>query len=105
MAGGAFGRGHILSHPFAVRIRAGLFEVALKEFQDTLKTESFFAAAGTARGLSSRSLAIGRGETVKQQVLYPCGILLERSIEVEAIGISGEFQRALENRRTGARAQ
>ena len=107
MANVAKPRGHVLGHPLAVGIGAGLFEIALEEFQDAGEAKGFFAESffrGGFRVAGTRA-AVGGRVTIEQKILGTGGEFFEGSIQIKAVGISRELERALEKRGAGAWAQ
>src|SRR5712692_6321988 len=99
-------RGHVLRHPLAVSVGAGLFEIPFEELQNAVEAKPF-QALGLPFGWSifTRGAAVRRRIAVQEHVLDASGEFLKRRFEIEAVRISAEFERAFENRRAGARAE
>jgi len=68
VADGALRRGHVLGHPFAIGVRAGLLEVAVEHFEDAGEAEAFvgfFGGRFGGRGVGVFG-AVGRRIAIKQ---------------------------------------
>src|SRR5205823_14815495 len=101
MTGAANRGGHVLRHPLAVSVRAGLFEISLEKFQDPRKAEALFAF-GSLPGLpifTASVPAVRRRIPVQQHALNSRRKFLERCIEAEAVRVRAKLQRALQDRR------
>ena len=104
MAHAANRRGHVLRHPFAVSIRAGLFEIVFQELQDTRKAEAFVTfrfLGGSA--VPAAVFGVRRRVPVQKHVLDARRKFFERRIELELVRVSTQFERPLQNR--GARTR
>ncbi len=106
MARAAERGGHVLRHPLAVSIGAGLFEIPFEEFQDARETKTL-QALGLPFGWSifTRGADVWRRIAVQEHVLDARGKFLERRFEIEAVRIGAEFERALQNGGAGTRAE
>ena len=107
VANGAQRGGHVLRHPLAIRVGVGFLKVALQEFQNAGEAKALvraFLLVGAGR-LLLRELFIRRRIAVQQEILDAWRKLLERRLEVEAVSVGGQLQRALEHRGAGAGSQ
>src|SRR5262249_56450108 len=77
--------GHVLRHPLAVGVGVRFFEVALQKSQDTRESESF--VFGLLRGCTVACFTAfaGCGIPIEQEILHPCGKLLERRVQVKTM--------------------
>src|SRR5262249_55648734 len=99
---------HVLRHPFTIGIRGGVLEIALKQLEDAVEAKALSRAErlGTRLAIVNFRTAVRGRVTVQQKILDARGELLKRSLQVEAVGISGELQSAFEEgaARAGAEA-
>src|SRR6267142_4182898 len=100
--------GHVLGHPLAIGIGVGFLEIAVEEFQDAVKPETFFGAdffafgVGDGRGCGA---AIGGRPAVENQVLHARGLLFKRDTQVKTMRVRAKLNGALEQRGAGTRAE
>src|SRR6266567_8392371 len=98
--------GHVLRHPLAVGVGAGLFEISFQEFQNAGELETSleleFLRVGT---VFLRGADVWRRIAVQKHILRARGKFLKRRLQIEAVGVGAEFERALQNRGAGARAE
>src|SRR6266851_1937325 len=106
VADGALRRGHVLRDPLAIGIGVGLFEISFEEFQYARETETFIAFGFfSRRAIFARCAPIRWRVAVQKHVLDARGEFFKRRFEIKAVGVSAEFERALEDRRAGARTK
>src|SRR6266446_2292749 len=98
--------GHVLRHPLAVSVGAGLFEISFEKFQDSREAKTLIAFGLFFRGtfLAGRA-AVRRRVAVQKHVLDVCGKFFEGRFEIEAVRVGAQLERALEDRGTGAWAE
>src|SRR6266481_3394160 len=106
VAGAAERGGHVLRHPLAVSVGAGLFEISFEKFQDSREAKTLIAFGLFFRGtfLAGRA-AVRRRVAVQKHVLDVCGKFFEGRFEIEAVRVGAQLERALQDRGAGAWAE
>ena len=106
VADAALRGGHVLRHPLAVGVGVGFFEILLEKFENAVEAEAFFFFRFRFfREGVFRAGPTGGWIAVEDQVLDFLRELIERRIEIEAVGVGGKFERALQNCGRGAGAE
>ena len=95
--------GHVLRHPLAIGIGIGFLEIAFEKFQNALEAETLFAAGDGLSGCVARALFSSGGRiAVEEKVLDAGRIFFERRVQMKAVRVGAEFERALQNGGAGA---
>src|SRR5262249_18063114 len=101
-ADAALRRGHILRHPLAVSVGIRFLEILFEKLQDAVEAEALFFFGIRFRRLAIlrdvfRIGAARRRIAIKQHILNFLRKLVEGRVEVEAVGIRGEFKSPFQN--------